>query len=169
MEADEYRIFSEKSAIMTSNCGPDIEYSELWICDEPPDDELPQHVLLLSFMGARSEMMHKERYGDRLISGRAVAQDVRSRARSAYIELAVNIAATPCSEGKTLRQSLTGSDGVSRWWYVRLSQKNSVGINDHYTSVIRLYCIKSVADKYKISTIRLFGGTHCFSPCLEGP
>lgn len=146
---------------------PKKNYSELWVCFEPPDRKPPPEVLILSFMNAGLEDEYEKIANSGFVSGRSVAQEIRADARKAYLKIITQPVATPCLFNKTLRESLKGRDGVSRWWYTRLSQKNSVGVKDHYTSFIQLYCVKTVAERHSISDILLFGASRNFAKCLR--
>ena len=126
---------------MTSSDG---KYSELWVCFEPPSIEIPSDVIVLSFMSPEKEVDYKRLLGDRFINGRNITQLVREEARGTYTNLIAEMASTPCVFGRTLRQLLKGKDGVSRWWYLKASFKDSVHINSPYTPILRLYSVKLV-------------------------
>lgn len=149
---------------MNSNTAP---YQELWVYFDTPDRLPPSNAIVLSFMGAKTEHEFEKSMGTRFISGRLIAQKIRSQARKTYLDLVTQIPATPCVAGKTLRERLKGSNGISRWWYLRVSQKNSVGINDPYTPIIQLFCIKSVADEHNIKIIHILGSQKGFGDCLK--
>ena len=142
-------------------------YSELWVCFEPPDIEIPPNILLLSFMSPESEIKYEGVLGTRFINGRKVVQGIRRQAREAYVNLIAEMASTPCIFGKTLRQAMKGKDGISRWWYLRASSKDSVNVDSPYTPILRLYSIKTIAEQRNINHIRLFGAKRSFSLCLR--
>lgn len=127
----------------------------------------PPHVLVLSFMGPETEAQYEEKIGSRFVSARLIAEKVRVEARKIFTEMITRIASSPCISGKTLREHLKGRDGISRWWYHRLSDKDSVGIHSDYTTIIRLYCIKFVAKEHGISVIRVYGSKRNFVRSLK--
>lgn len=133
----------------------------LWICFTSPD-ALPDDDPILSFVSPDAEAALEQRFGDRVLSGRAIAAEVRAEARAAYIDLVARIAATPL-EGQTLREALTASDGTSRWWFVKTSEKDCEWPGDLYTTLIRLLCVKRVADAHGARRVVLHGAPAGFA------
>ena len=145
----------------------ETKYSELWVCFKLPCQDPPPDSLILGFMGPEAELEFEKSFGERFINGRLVAQMVREAARKAYLAVSVQLAATPCLFGKTLRQMLKGKDGISRWWYHLTSRKECVDPNDPYSLIIQLYCVKSIAEENGITQIKLFGARRSFASCLQ--
>ncbi len=143
------------------------ESAELWICFDLPPEDPPKDAVVLSFMSPRRELEAEERWGARLLNGRAWTEDVRPDARRLYLDLLVCVGATPIA-GKTLRQVLKGRDGYSRWWFLKTSEKDSIWEGDFYTTLLRLICIKRVADKYGIQRVRLYGALSDFEAAVAG-
>lgn len=140
--------------------------SELWICFEAPAGPLPDGTLALGFLRADVEESLAARWGGQYVSGRTLAQEVRQDARRHYLDLIARIGATPI-EGLTLRQALQGPGGYSRWWFLKTSEKDCVWDEDVvYTTIIRLLCVKRVADKHGIRRLRLFGGSPALACAL---
>lgn len=142
-------------------------YRELWVCHVVPTEDPPEDVVVLSFMTARDEAACEPRWSARLVSGRALAQEVRGEARSRYIDLVARIAATTVG-GRTLRQALAGQDGVSRWWFLKTSEKDCEWPSDSYTAVIRLICVRRAAKRYGVTATRVWGGPPEFAALLAG-
>ena len=144
-----------------------VRYSELWVCFSVPSRAPQPDTLVLSFLESGSEDEYERGLGERFISGRAIIQELREDARKAYLDIVTRVASTPVLRNRTLRECLRGSDGVSRWWYQRLSQKSSVGVRDHYTSFLRLYGVARVAGNFGIETVRIFGASRQFASALK--
>lgn len=139
----------------------------LWVCFEPPAADPPPDALVLSFLEPAVEQRLSERWGERLVSGRAVVQDVRARARRAYVELIARIGATPSVNGHSLRQALAEPGRPSRWWFMKVSEKDCVWDGDPvYTTLLRLMAVRAVADKHGVTTIRLVGADRGFARAL---
>src|SRR6266851_9207028 len=98
----------------------------LWVCFAEPSTAVPADVLVLSFLPPGDEQRWAELLGERLVRGREALQDVRPRARRAYLDLIARLGAAPCVRGRSLRQELRGSDGTSRWWFLKVSEKDCV-------------------------------------------
>jgi surface carbohydrate biosynthesis protein (TIGR04326 family) len=142
------------------------EYSELWICFEAPAEPLPSQALALSFLRADDDEIMEQRWGPQYMSGRILAQEVRKDARRHYLDLIARVGATPV-QGQTFRQALQGKGGYSRWWFLKTSEKDCVWDGDvTYTTIIRLLCVKRVADKHGIKHVRLVGGSREFAGAL---
>jgi surface carbohydrate biosynthesis protein (TIGR04326 family) len=142
------------------------DYSELWICFEAPAEPPPPRALALSFLRADDEEGMEQRWGAQYVSGRILAQEVRQDARRHYLDLIARIGATPV-QGQTFRQALQGRGGYSRWWFLKTSEKDCVWDGDVvYTTIIRLLCVKRVADKHGITQARLIGGSREFAGAL---
>ena len=141
--------------------------SELWVCFVEPPSTVPPDVLVLSFFSPGAEERWAERLGERLVSGREALQDVRPRARRAYLDLIARIGATPCVGGRTLRQALCGAAGVSRWWFLKISEKDCVWDGDPtYSMLLRLFTVRAVADKHGLDRIVVHGGPRGFAQAL---
>lgn len=134
-------------------------YSELWVCFDPPPQDPPPQVLVLAFLPPAVEAEAAERLGPQLVSGRALAQEVRGAARSLYLDLIARIGAAPAVGGKTLRQALLHPAGYSRWWFLKVSEKDCVWDGDQtYSLVIRLLCVRAVMEKHGLQRVTVYGG-----------
>lgn len=144
--------------------GPGSRYSELWVCFVPPPVDPPAHVMILSFMSPGEEEATQAYLGSQFVGGRDVARQVHAAAHRIYIDLIARIGATPCVNGKSLRQLLKGRDGYSRWWFHKVSEKDCGWDDDPtYLTLIRLLCVQRVADDHGIATVRVYGGTAEFT------
>lgn len=141
---------------MTRRLGPSHESRTLWVCFKSPD-VLPDDALLLSFLSPDAEAAAERRFGDRVLSGRAIATEVRAQARDAYLDLVARIAATPI-DGRTLREALAGPDGTSRWWFLKTSEKDCEWPGDFYTTVIRLLCVRRAVETCGTRRVVVRGG-----------
>jgi hypothetical protein len=142
-------------------------FSELWVCFTPPPAAPASDVLVLSFLPPGLEENASAAWGDQLVRGRDALQDVRPAARRAYLDLVARIGATPCRRGRTLRQALRGSDGVSRWWFLKLSEKNCIWDDDQtYSTLLRLFTVRAVAEKHAITRALVHGGPRAFGEAL---
>ena len=139
----------------------------LWVCFAEPPETVPADVLVLSFLPPGIEERWARTLGDRLLRGRDVLQDVRPRARRAYLDLVVRIGNTPCVRGRTLRQALRGADGVSRWWFLKPSERDCTWDGDPtYSVLLRLLTVRAVAEKYHISAMTLHGASRAVEEAL---
>jgi len=144
------------------------EYSEIWACFTAPAEERLPQVLVLSFVSPAEEEQLAMRWGTQFVSGRMLARDVRKDARGHYLDLIARIGATPVG-GRTLRQALKRKIGCSRWWFLKTSEKDCVWEGDFtYTTLIRLLCIKHVADLYALRRVRLVGAPPEIARALAG-
>lgn len=142
---------------------------DLWVCFSLPEAEPPADTLVLSFLSPAAEDRVAGRWGARLLSGREVVQDVRARARRAYVEMIARAGATPCLGGRTLRQALRDPDGWSRWWFLKISEKDCVWDRDPiYTTMLRLMAVRAVSKKHDVKRVRLWGADPIFAATLDG-
>ena len=146
---------------------PQVVFSEIWVCFEPPVKDPPPHALVLSFMAPGAEAEMEERCGSRIVSGRALVQEVRSFARSEYLQLIARIGATPCLGGRTLRQVLQGPGNYSRWWFLDVTEKDCLWDEDTiYLTVLQLMAVQALKDKHHIEDVRLHGAVPAFAAAL---
>lgn len=138
----------------------------LWVCFTIPD-ALPDDGPILSFLAPDEEAGLAQQLGERVLSGRAIAVEVRAQARAAYLDLVARIAATPIG-GRTLRQALAGPAGTSRWWFLKTSEKDCEWPGDFYTTVIRLLCVKRAAEQCGADRVVVRGGPSDFARIVAG-
>jgi surface carbohydrate biosynthesis protein (TIGR04326 family) len=142
--------------------------TELWVCFELPAEPPPASVLLLSFIAPAAEHRLEQRCSARIVSGRVLVQQVRPRAREEYVRLIARIGATPVISGRTLRQSLRGPGGYSRWWFLDVTEKDCLWDEDTiYLSILQLMVVETVKAKHGIERVRLIGAPAAFAAALD--
>ena len=143
-------------------------FSEIWVCFEVPTNDPPPHALVLSFMPPAAEAAMEQRYGARIVNGRGMIEDVRSRARAEYVRLIATIGATPCLGGRTLRQALQGPGNYSRWWLLDVTEKDCLWDEDTiYLTILRLMTVQALKDKHGIEDVVLCGAPSAFAMALR--
>ena len=146
---------------------PDAGFSEVWVCFEPPPADPPPHVLLLSFMVPSAEAVMQERLEGRLLSGRILVQDVRSGARSEYVQLIARLGSTRSGGGQTLREAMQGPGNYSRWWLLHITEKDCLWDEDTvFLTLLRLMVVQRVKEEYGILRIRLYGAAPEFGAAM---
>ena len=151
---------------MTSGV-PSSGFSEIWVCFEALVEDPPPHALVLSFIPPAAEAAMEQRYGARVVSGRSMVQEVRSRARAEYVRLIARIGATPCLGGRTLRQALQGPGHYSRWWFLDVTEKDCLSDEDTiYLTVLQLMSVQAVKERHGIERVRLRGAPPAFAMAL---
>jgi surface carbohydrate biosynthesis protein (TIGR04326 family) len=114
--------------------------------------------VVLSFVLPGADAALEQRLGARFVSGRALVDEVRPRARTEYLQLIARLGATPCLSGRTLRQLLTGPGNYSRWWFLDVTEKDCLWEGDRiYLTVLHLMAIQAAKEKYSIGRLRLVG------------
>ncbi len=140
---------------------------KLWICWEVPRILPGNDVSILSFLSPAREEGLKAKFVGTFISARQIAPEVKERARKIYVNLIARIGATPVKGGKTLRQALEREDGISLWWFHKVSEKDCE--SDHtFNFIIEVLIIISVAEVASNKEIVLFGGYKEISDVLKG-
>ncbi len=129
----------------------------LYVCWKYPENFPENNVILLSFLNPAAEEKLKNDFTGTVVSARKIAQEVKDKARTTYIDLIAKVGATPVNEGKTFRQALKRKDGISLWWFHKVSEKNCES-DPTFNSIIEILVIISVADTANIKEIVLFGG-----------
>jgi surface carbohydrate biosynthesis protein (TIGR04326 family) len=140
---------------------------ELWVCFELPAAEPPTHTHVLSFLPPALEEEAERRWSVRVVSGRALVQEVRPHARAMYLDLIARLGSTPI-EGRTLRQVLAVDGRFSRWWFVKTSEKDCEWPDDLYVTVLRLSAVKAAADRFAATAVVVFGGSRQFAEIVRG-
>ena len=149
-----------------SDAGPRA-FSELWVCFEPPPADPPAHALVVSFMRPSVEAEAEARWGAQCVSGRALVNEVRPRARAEYVRLIARLGATADANQRTLRQAVQGPDGYSRWWLLQLTEKDCVWDGDPtYITMLQLMAVQSISDRHGIDRTLLYGASRTFSAAL---
>jgi surface carbohydrate biosynthesis protein (TIGR04326 family) len=142
-------------------------FSELWVCFELPAQDPPAQALVLSFLAPGAETEMEDRWGPRIVSGRALVQEVRSRARAEYLRLIARTGATPCVGGRTLRQALQGPGNYSRWWFLGVTEKDCFWDEDTiYLTVLQLMAVRDLCERYRLERVRLHGAVPAFAAAL---
>ena len=143
---------------------PPQEFVEIWVCFEPPAQDPPAHAVVLSFMAPGTEAALERRCGSRIVNGRALVDEVRSRGRSEYLQLIARLGSSPCFRGKTLRQLLQGPGEYSRWWFLDITEKDPLWDGDTiYLTVLHLMALQAVKEKYRIDRVYLHGAAPAFA------
>jgi hypothetical protein len=141
--------------------------TELWVCFRRPPTAPPARALVLSFLPPGEEDDAGVTWAPRLVSGRAVLQEVRAGARRAYLDLVARIGAAPAAGGRSLRQAMRGPGGWSRWWVLKTSEKDCVWDGDStYSILLCLFSARAVADKHGICRVVVHGGPPGFAEAL---
>lgn len=116
---------------------------------------LPLRGLILSFMPPEEESHFLLNKKIKFYSGRKEMDEVRGKARQAYVDLIAKISATPFN-GRTLRQALKSKGRGNPWWYHKTSEKH-VETDEIYNLLLQIFTIKNVADKENIVNLILYG------------
>jgi surface carbohydrate biosynthesis protein (TIGR04326 family) len=140
---------------------------ELWVCFAPPAADPPPHVLVLSFMSPSDEAAMAERGAMQVVGGREAVQEVRPHARAEYVQLIARVGATPCADGRTLRQLLYGTGGYSRWWLLDPTEKDCLSDDDPlFATVLQLMAVERVKQRYEVSRVRVMSAAPEFAAAL---
>lgn len=138
----------------------------LYVCWADPGS-VPPGAEVLSFLTPHDEEALRARIGgDRVVSGRALAQAAREQARSAYLTLVANAGATPY-EGQTLRQRLTVPGQVSAWWFHGVAGKDCENDDPTLRWIIELHVIERAARDRAATRLILIGGYRELGQVLE--
>ncbi len=147
--------------------GVPVPCSELWVCFEPPVEAPSGDVVVLSFLAPGADEVMEERCGPRYVSGRALIQDVRQRARSEYVRLIARIGATPCLAGRTLRQALQGRGEYSRWWFLDITEKDCLWDEDTiFLTLLQLIAVQELRERYRVDRVTLHGAAPMFAAAM---
>jgi surface carbohydrate biosynthesis protein (TIGR04326 family) len=111
---------------------------------------------ILSFLTPRQDEDLKTRFSGKILSAREIAQGLKDRSRNLYVEIIARAGATPGRDGKTLRQALKGSNGVSLWWFHKVSERDCEG-DSTFGSIVEVLVIASVAGAPENKEVILFG------------
>lgn len=137
------------------------------MCFDRPPSNPPTEALVLSFILPAAEAEMEGRIGSRMVSGRALVEEVRSRARAEYVKLIARIGATPLLRGRTLRQTLQGPGNYSRWWFLDITEKDCLWDGDTiYVTVLQLVAVQTLMERHGIEQVRLHGGPPGFAAAL---
>jgi hypothetical protein len=90
-------------------------------------DRLRDDVIVLSFLSPTDEESLRRTIGNRVIPGRTVAARFRCVAIEAFDAVCRRLAATPDSNGTTLRSALQRGKACSSWWLHPLSARQAWG------------------------------------------
>jgi len=146
---------------------PMDEWNTLWVCWKDPDTLPGNDVVILSFLSPQEEEELKAKFTGRIIPAREIAQEVKDRARKIYVDLIARIGATPAKDGKTLRQELKINDGVSLWWFHKVSEKDCEG-DFTFDSIVEVLVVISVTGASDDKRIVLFDGCKETADVLRG-
>ena len=150
-----------------SGGGSQAAFSELWVCFERPPEDPPAQAVVLSFLGPGAESDMERRCGPRIVSGRALVQEVRSRARAEYVRLIARIGATSCVGGQTLRQALQGPGNYSRWWLLDITEKDCLWDEDTiYLTLLQLMAVWELRERHRVERVTLCGAAPAFAAAL---
>ena len=148
--------------------GVSAAFSELWVCFEPPAGDPPPQTIVLSFLAPGADAAMEELWGPQFVSGRAVVQEVRSRARAEYLRLIARIGATPCVDGRTLRQALQDQGNYSRWWFLDITEKDCLWDEDTiYLTVLQVMAVREMRERYHLERVTLHGAGRAFAAALD--
>lgn len=131
----------------------------LFACWKKPEPLPDKDVVILSFLSLEAEEDLKSEFQGKLISAREIAPSVKDKAIKTYINLVAEIPATPIKarNGQTLRQALKNKDGVSTWWFHKVSEKDCES-DDTFNSIIEVFIISHTANSVGCKEIRILGG-----------
>lgn len=128
----------------------------LWVCWKEPE-KADGDAVLLSFLCPSKEEKVKREFKGKFISARQIAPGVKDHARALYVRLIANIGCAAARNGKTLRECLKNKEGVSLWWFHKVSEKDCESDNA-FNVIIEALVIASVAETEKCDDIVLYGG-----------
>ena len=149
-----------------SNCHTD--QPTLFVCWKSPEALPGKDVVILSFLSPEAEGNLRSVFQGKLISAREVAPNVKAEAIKTYLGLVAEIGATPikAKNGQTLRQALKNKDGVSAWWFHKVSEKDCES-DDTFNLIIEVFIIGHVAEVVDCKEILLFSGKKTTSNALK--
>ncbi len=149
-----------------SNCRTDKP--TLFVCWQNPEVLPDEDVVILSFLSPEAEDTLKNAFQGKLISAREVAPNVKDKAIKTYLGLVAEIGATPikAKNGQTLRQALKNKDGVSAWWFHKVSEKDCES-DDTFNLIIEVLTIAQAADLVHSKEIQIFKGKNEISNALR--
>jgi len=144
------------------------KWDTLWVCWKDPDTLPGNDGAILSFLSPQEEEELKAKFTGCIIPARKIAQEVKERACKIYVDLIARIGATPAKNGKTLRQMLRNKDGISLWWFHKVSAKDCESEDPAFGFVIQILVIISAARSSNSKEIVLFGGYKEIAAVLRG-
>ncbi|MBU0469566.1 MAG: hypothetical protein KJ736_10985 [Candidatus Omnitrophica bacterium] len=131
----------------------------LWICYDSSCGDPGKGENVLSFMSPGEENRVKNQWAAEIISAREKAYDVKDAAVGLYLAIIGNIGVVRSEVGKTLRESLKNSFGVSRWWFHKISQKYCEG-DPSFDYIIQILLIDKLIDKFGYDHIKIIGSSN---------
>ncbi len=129
----------------------------LWVCWEEPTPLPDENATIVSFLRPGREDALRKNFKGTLISARENAPRVKEKARAIYINLIARIGATALGDGGTLRKVLENDDGVSLWWFHKVSERDCES-DATFRLITEILIIRSVADSMKCKDMFLCGG-----------
>lgn len=119
-----------------------------------PARNIPQDALILSFLPPEDERGFAPE-SPSILFARNEMNNIRDKARKAYVDLVARIASTPCA-GKTLRQALEIEGKGNPWWYHKTGEKQSEGDNT-FNLFLQIFTILSVCERERVDEIIIYG------------
>lgn len=120
-----------------------------------PVKPLSPDGLILSFLSPEDEVNSSLNTNGNFLYARKEMEQIREKARKAYIDLVARIAATPC-KGVTLRQALRIKNMGNAWWYHKISEKD-VESEDTFSMLLQIFTILHIAEREHINHIVIYG------------
>ncbi len=101
---------------------------------------------ILSFLAPLEEEKLSQNPGLNVLSAAEESRLIRENARRLYLDMVAGIGIAPMGDGRTFRQALINSSGVSRWWFHWTSFKDPES-DPAFGWIIAVLTIQSVAAK----------------------
>lgn len=130
----------------------------LWVCWAPPALPEGPPPTILSFLPPSVEEEFERQYSGCVLRAREVSHDVRMRAKAFYIDLVSRIGTATVKTGQSLRQALTSSGEVSRWWFHPVAFRDCES-DPTFNWLIAILTIQTVVEKSGHQALVLVGAS----------
>lgn len=130
----------------------------LYVLYTPVYGDIPQGAPVLSFLSPQKEDDLRKTRGSAVVSAREMAPRVKDDAVALYTDIVAKIGAAPCGAGETLRTALKNKDGVSLWWFHKVSEKDCES-EQTFRFITEILIIRSAAADARCGRIVLVGGS----------
>lgn len=136
------------------------------VCWSVPDIEATDGESFLSFLRPSIEEEYIKRFNNNVISGRAVAQEVKDTALNIYVDIVAKIGSGKASKGQSLRKSLKNKNGNSLWWYHPVSFK-SCETDNTFNRLIQIVVIDRILSEKKFDKVVFWGADDAIANVLK--